>query len=148
MPSPAAAHRPTRPTHPAHPTRRTRRRITLVVGACAATAVLGLTGCSVDASSVDPETKTFAYDGERLNLTTNEVATKVIVADRKDIKVTRWFDSVTGTKRLKWQLDGDTLDIDAGCTGIAICDAKFEVEVPEGLAVRKDGKRLQQGAEK
>jgi hypothetical protein len=100
---------------------------------------MGLTGCDVDASSATPESETFVYDGDSLKLMTNEVATKVIRTNRDDIKVTRWFDSKAGSKRLVWELEGDTLEIDAGCSGLAICDAKFEVEIPEGLAVVKDG---------
>ncbi|GGZ26614.1 hypothetical protein GCM10010387_19930 [Streptomyces inusitatus] len=117
-----------------------KRPMTLVVVAAVA-ATLGLSGCSVDASKAEPESKTFAYDGKELKLKTNEVATKVVAVDREDIKVTRWFDAAVGSERLKWTLEGDTLDIDAGCSGIAICDAKFKVEIPQGIALIKDGKK-------
>ncbi|MEU5210310.1 hypothetical protein [Streptomyces sp. NPDC020742] len=110
-----------------------------LVAVVAAAAFLGLTGCTVDAATAKPESKTFAYAGRSLKLTTHEVATKVVAADRKDIKVTRWFDAAAGSEHLTWVLKGDTLDIDAGCSGIALCDAKFTVEVPRGIAVRKDG---------
>ncbi|MEU5837268.1 hypothetical protein ABZ820_26860 [Streptomyces diacarni] len=122
-----------------------KRPTTLVVAVMAGAATLGLTGCSVNASEAKPETKTFAYTGESLKLTTHEVATKVVATDRTDIKVTRWFDSAAGNKRLKWDLKGNTLDIDAGCSGIAICDAKFKVEVPKGIAVTKDGEKALSG---
>ncbi|MEW9520795.1 hypothetical protein [Streptomyces tubercidicus] len=118
-----------------------KRPLTLVATAAAAVvAALGLTGCSADASTAEPESKRFAYGGSSLKLTTHEVATELVAADRKDIKVTRWFDHAAGTERLTWSLKGDTLDIDAGCSGIAICDAKFTVEVPRGLAVVRDGR--------
>ncbi|MFH9227268.1 hypothetical protein [Streptomyces lydicus] len=122
-----------------------KRPATLVVAVAAVAAAFGLTGCSVDASKAKPEAKTFAYAGKSLKLTTHEVATKVVAADRKDIKVTRWFDSAAGSEHLKWTLKGDTLDIDAGCSGIAICDAKFKVEVPKGIAVTKDGEKTLSG---
>ncbi|MGP8300112.1 hypothetical protein [Streptomyces inhibens] len=118
-----------------------KRPATLVVAVAAVAATLGLSGCSVDASKAKPESKSFTYSGKSLKVTTHEVATKVVAADRKDIKVTRWFDSAAGTEHLKWTLKGDTLDIDAGCSGIAICDAKFKVEVPKGIAVTKDGEK-------
>ncbi|MGW1378010.1 hypothetical protein ACWD6P_27570 [Streptomyces sp. NPDC002446] len=122
-----------------------KRPAALVVAAAAVAAALGLTGCSVDASKAKPESKTFAYAGKALRLTTHEVATKVVAADRADIKVTRWFDAAAGSEHLTWVLKGDTLDIDAGCSGIAICDARFEVEVPKGVAVTKDGERIPSG---
>ncbi|WP_200263684.1 hypothetical protein [Streptomyces sp. HSG2] len=123
-------------------TTRSKRPATLALAAVLAT-TLGLTGCSVDASSATPETKAFPYTGKTLKLKTHEVATKVITADREDIKVTRWFDSKAGNTRLKWELKDDTLEIDAGCSGLAICDAKFEVEVPKGIAVTKDDVELE-----
>ena len=121
------------------------RPATLVVAAAAIAAAFGLTGCSVDASKVTPESKTFAYAGRSLNVTTHEVATKIVAADRRDIKVTRWFDSAAGTAHLTWDLKGNTLDIDAGCSGLALCDAKFRVEVPKGIAVSKDGRQALSG---
>ncbi|MEU7637122.1 MULTISPECIES: hypothetical protein [unclassified Streptomyces] len=124
---------------------RAKRPATFVAAAVAVVAAVGLTGCSVDASKVKPASKTFEYSGKSLNITTHEVATKIVAADRKDIKVTRWFDSAAGTEHLKWVLKGHTLDIDAGCSGIAICDAKFQVEVPKGITVSKDGEQTLSG---
>ncbi|MFF7230727.1 hypothetical protein [Streptomyces sioyaensis] len=115
------------------------RSVALVVAVAAA--ALGLTGCSVDASQQKPESKSFRYAGTTLKLTTHEVATDLVATDRTDIKVTRWFDAAAGSEHLTWTLKGDTLDIDAGCSGIAFCDAKFRVEVPWGIAVTKDGKK-------
>lgn len=129
--------------HPLRPNFATRTCLLLAVAASAAS--LGLTGCSADASAAEPETKTFSYEGERLMLETHEVATKVIAADREDIKVTRWFDYAAGIKTLTWELNGDTLELDAGCIGIAICDARFEVEVPRDLEVESDGQTLDLG---
>ncbi|MGW2020841.1 hypothetical protein [Streptomyces decoyicus] len=118
-----------------------KRPVILVVAATAVAAALGLTGCSVDATKATPESKSFPYTGTSLKLTTHEVATDLVATDRKDIKVTRWFDAAAGSERLTWTLKGDTLDIDAGCTGIALCDARFKVEVPKGIAVTRDGER-------
>ncbi|WP_166350970.1 hypothetical protein [Phytoactinopolyspora limicola] len=123
-------------------TTRSKQPATIAAVAALAT-TLSIVGCGVDASSADPESKTFSYSGDTLHLDTNEVATKVIVTDRDDIKVTRWFDSRAGNQRLVWELEGDALEIDAGCSGIAICDAKFEVEIPKGLTVVKDGVELE-----
>ncbi len=109
--------------------------------AAAAVAALGLTGRSVDATKATPESKSFPYTGTSLKLTTHEVATDLVATDRKDIKVTRWFDPAAGSERLTWTLQGDILDIDAGRTGIALCDARFKVELPKGTAVTRDGER-------
>ncbi|TSB18343.1 hypothetical protein OG422_17135 [Streptomyces sp. NBC_01525] len=117
----------------------------IATAAVTVTAALGLSGCSVDASKAKPTSKTFPYTGSALKLTTHEVATKVVATDRKDIKVTRWFDAAAGTEHLVWRLTGDTLDIDSGCNGIAFCDAKFKVEVPKGITVTKDGTKTLEG---
>ncbi|QHC25454.1 hypothetical protein [Streptomyces sp. GS7] len=125
---------------PSRPARHRTRRPTALVAALAAAAVLPATACSVDAAKATPVTKTFPYTGRTLKLTTHEVATRLIATDRHDVKVTRWFDAAAGTEHLTWVLKGDTLDIDAGCSGIALCDARFQVEVPRGIAVTKDGR--------
>ena len=103
---------------------------------------LGLAGCTTEASNAEPETKTFSYAGKTLFLETNGVATNVVVSDRDDIQVTRWFERTAGFEQLMWELKGDTLEIDAGCHGIAICDARFEVEVPHDLHVELNGRRV------
>lgn len=110
----------------------------LFVTVTASLASLGLVGCTTEASNANPETATFLYSGDTLILKTNEVATDVVATDREDIQVTRWFEHTAGFERLKWEIDGDTLEIDAGCHGIAICDARFEVEVPQDLHVERD----------
>ncbi|MFI2237561.1 hypothetical protein [Streptomyces chrestomyceticus] len=102
---------------------------------------LGLTGCSVDASTAAPESKVFPFHGKTLDVRTHEVATDLVAVDREDVKVTRWFDSAAGSEHLSWELKGGVLDIDAGCSGFAICDAKFKVEVPKGVAVLRDGRK-------
>ncbi|MFH8407932.1 hypothetical protein ACH4FX_24510 [Streptomyces sp. NPDC018019] len=102
-------------------------------------AALGMTGCSVDAKSAEPAVKTFPFTGRTLNVKTHEIPADLVATDRKDIRVTRWFDAKSGTQRLRWELKGDTLDLEAGCTGLAICDARFKVEVPRDVAVLRDG---------
>ncbi|MEV5593209.1 hypothetical protein [Streptomyces sp. NPDC052496] len=100
---------------------------------------LGLTGCSVNASEATPESKTFPFQGRTLKVKTHEIATDLVAVDRKDVKVTRWFDAAAGSAHLSWELKGDVLDIDAGCSGFALCDSRFRVEVPKGVTVLRDG---------
>ncbi|MFH8348631.1 hypothetical protein [Streptomyces sp. NPDC018045] len=114
---------------------------TRAVAALAAVAALGLTGCSVDASKATPESKTFPFQGRTLDVKTHEIATDLVAVDRKDVKVTRWFDAAAGSEHLSWELKGNVLDIDAGCSGFAICDSKFKVEVPKGVTVLRDGEK-------
>ncbi|WP_050514953.1 hypothetical protein [Streptomyces rimosus] len=122
----------------------------LAAAVAAPLAALVLTGCSVDAKSAAPAVKTFPFTGRTLNVKTHEIPADLVATDRKDIKVTRWFDAKSGTKTLRWELTGDTLDLQAGCTGLAICDARFKVEVPRGVAVLRDGAKteLDGGAKK
>ncbi|GAA3060599.1 MULTISPECIES: hypothetical protein [Actinomycetes] len=126
-----------------HPATRARGALLRTGGATAAAlALLTLSACTTDASEADPESKTFDYDGDALSIETHEVATHVVAADRDDILVTRWFAKTAGFEKLVWTLDGDTLEIDAGCHGIAVCDARFDVEVPHGIDVEVDGEPI------
>lgn len=102
---------------------------------------LGVAGCSVDASTAAPESKVFPFRGTTLDVRTHEVAADLVAVDREDVKVTRWFDAAAGSEHLSWELKGGVLDIDAGCSGFAICDAKFRVEVPKGVTVLRDGRK-------
>lgn len=114
-----------------------------ILTCCVATVLVGgLTACSVDAKSATPEEKTFAFGGETLDVKAHGIPTDLVAGDRKDVKVTRWFDTRAGSsKTLRWELKGDTLDLEAGCTGLALCDARFEVEVPRGVEVLRDGRK-------
>ncbi|MFI9331731.1 hypothetical protein ACIGZJ_29840 [Kitasatospora sp. NPDC052868] len=119
-----------------------RRRST--PAAALALAALGslaaVTGCA-SASDATPEERTFSYGGATLNVRSHEVSTDLVATDRQDIKVTRWFDArVLGSKETSWSLSGDNLDLQAGCTGIANCDARYRVEVPRNLTVLRDGR--------
>lgn len=112
--------------------------------AAALLAVGALSACSVDAKNAAPQHKTFPLPGETLDVQAHGTPTDLVAADRKDIKVTRWFDAKAGSKKeLRWRLDGHTLDLEAGCTGLALCDARFRVEVPRELAVLRDGRRTE-----
>lgn len=110
--------------------------------AVALLAALGvLTACSVDAHKATPQHKTFAFGGGTLDVRAHGTPTDLVAADRDDVEVTRWFDAKFGSKKtLRWRLDGDTLDLEAGCTGLALCDARFRVEVPRGVTVLRDGR--------
>jgi len=109
--------------------------------ALAVAAVLPLTGCA-DAAKAKPEERTFAFTGTALDVKAHGNPTDLIPADRTDVKVTRWFDTGAqlGSKQLSWTLEDGTLDLHAGCTGLADCEARFRVEVPRNVAVTRDGR--------
>ncbi|OKJ09113.1 hypothetical protein [Kitasatospora sp. CB01950] len=109
--------------------------------ALAVAALLPLTGCA-DASEAKPEEQTFAFSGTTLDVKAHGNPTDLIPADRTDVKVTRWFDTgaQVGGKKLSWTLDDGVLDLHAGCTGLADCEARFRVEVPRNVAVTRDGR--------
>ncbi|MFJ2955694.1 hypothetical protein OG896_29165 [Streptomyces sp. NBC_00669] len=114
-------------------------------GAPALAAVLlalgSLTACSVDAKNATPRSTAFAFGGDTLDVRAHGIPTDLVAADRKDVEVTRWFDAKAGSKKtLVWKLHGRTLDLDARCKGLALCDARFRVEVPRGLTVLRDGR--------
>ncbi|MGW6914612.1 hypothetical protein ACWGB8_12435 [Kitasatospora sp. NPDC054939] len=111
-----------------------------VLGSAVLVLAVAVSGCA-SVSKATPEEKTFSYAGPTLDVRAHEVATDLVAADRQDIKVTRWFDAKNiGKKEVSWTLDGNTLDLRAGCTGFANCDARFRVEVPRGLTVLRDGR--------
>ncbi|UNO43939.1 hypothetical protein KGS77_15110 [Streptomyces sp. MST-110588] len=110
-----------------------------MAGALVALVAVAATGCSVDAKNADPAVKTFAFSGRTLDVKTHEIPADLVAADRKDVKVTRWFEAKSGSEHLRWELKDGTLDLEAGCSGIAICDARFKVEVPRGVTVLRDG---------
>ncbi|MFF2043643.1 hypothetical protein ACFVVX_24815 [Kitasatospora sp. NPDC058170] len=123
----------------ASPARRSKTPATALALAALAS-LAAVTGCAT-ASDATPEEKTFGYGGTTLNVRSHEVSTDLVATDRQDIKVTRWFDArVVGRKETSWVLSDDTLDLQAGCVGIANCDARFRVEVPRNLTVLRDGR--------
>ncbi|WP_031064688.1 hypothetical protein [Streptomyces sp. NRRL WC-3742] len=109
--------------------------------ALALAALVPLTACA-KAGDATPEDRTFEFSGKSLNVKSHGIPTDLVPADRKDVKVTRWFDvgPKVGTTKELWQLEDGTLELRAGCNGLANCDAKFRVEVPRGVAVTRDGK--------
>ncbi|MFJ9696324.1 hypothetical protein [Kitasatospora sp. NPDC101183] len=105
-------------------------------------ALVPLTGCA-DAGDAKPEEKSFAFSGKTLDVKAHGNRTDLVPADREDVKVTRWFktgDLKVGDIRKVWELDNGTLELRAGCSGLADCDARFRVEVPRGVTVTRDGR--------
>ncbi|MEE1822524.1 hypothetical protein PUR61_10015 [Streptomyces sp. BE20] len=113
-----------------------------VLGAVTAVVLLAaVTGCA-RAEEAEPESTLFGYAGTTLDVVVaHHVPTDLVTADRQDIKVTRWFKAdVVGTSTTDWRLEGDTLHLEASCSGLADCDARFRVEVPPHVAVLRDGR--------
>jgi hypothetical protein len=130
-----SAHRQT----PAHSRRVTirRRGITFLA---AALALAGAAGCAT-ASKATPVTTTFPIAAPTLDVRTHDVATDLVASDRSDVKVTRWFATKLATGvRASWSLTGQTLELRAECSGFANCDARFQVEVPHGVKVLRNGR--------
>lgn len=120
------------------PGRRLLLRTLLVVVATAS--MVGLAGCA-SVGDAEPESTTFAFSGSTLDVRSHEIATDLVAADRNDVQVTRWFSTKRATGvELSWSLRDGVLDLEAGCSGFANCDAKFRVEVPRGVRVLRDGK--------
>lgn len=87
-----------------------------------------------------PESATFSLTGSTLDVRSHDTATDLVASDRRDVQVTRWFSSKAATGiRLGWSLRDGVLDLQAGCSGFANCDARFRVEVPQGVRVLRDG---------
>lgn len=108
------------------------------VAACAV--LLSLSACA-NAESAKPEEKVFPFSGTTLDVAAHDTPTDLVATDREDVKVTLWFD-VKGTNATSHSsLKNGRLDLKAGCSGLAFCDAKFRVEVPRGVKVLRDGRK-------
>ncbi|MEV6979123.1 hypothetical protein, partial [Kitasatospora sp. NPDC093806] len=105
------------------------------------TAPAAVAGCA-RAEDAEPESMVFGFTGGTLNVVSlHDVPTDLVATDRQDVKVTRWFEAnVIGRQRSGWTLEGDTLTLEASCSGYADCDARFRVEVPPHVTVLRDGK--------
>ncbi|MFE4395158.1 hypothetical protein DR950_23645 [Kitasatospora xanthocidica] len=107
-------------------------------------ALLSLAGCA-DAMDAAPEDRTFEFAAQRLNVVSHGAPADLVAVDRKDVKVTRWFETSgkVGSAKASWELKDGVLDLRAGCSGIANCDTKYRVEVPKGVAVLRDGRETE-----
>ncbi|MFB6888644.1 hypothetical protein ACFCX4_04925 [Kitasatospora sp. NPDC056327] len=117
-------------------------RIPAVGALFAATVLLAAVAGCARSGDAEPESTVFGFDGATLNVVArHHVPTDLVAADRQDVKVTRWFkaDGI-GRERAEWTLEGDTLTLEASCSGFANCDARFRVEVPPHVAVLRDGR--------
>ncbi|MCF3142467.1 hypothetical protein [Streptomyces platensis] len=117
-----------------------RGRTAAVLIAFTAGLLLTTTACA-DAKKADPQKKTFPFSGKKLNVRTNDNPTDLVAADIKDVRVTLWFHegASLGDSNITWELKGDTLDLDASCSGLADCDTKFRVQVPRDTTVLRNG---------
>ncbi|GGQ05815.1 hypothetical protein [Streptosporangium pseudovulgare] len=115
-------------------------RKTMTCALVAFVAAAALTGCA-EASNATPSQTTFPFSGRTLDVRAHETPTDLVAADRKDIKVTLWFDVKGTNPTSSWSLDGKTLELRAGCSGWADCSARFRVEVPHGVKVLRDGRK-------
>ncbi|MFV2171700.1 hypothetical protein ACFHW2_02405 [Actinomadura sp. LOL_016] len=116
------------------------RRTTPVSVFAAVVLAAGLSGgCVADADKADPVSRTFPLTGATLDVKAHDVPTDLVAADRRDVKVTRWFDDKSPWSDAWWRLEDGVLDMAASCSGIANCDARFRVEVPRGVRVLRDG---------
>ncbi len=123
------------------PTRaRTTRRRTTALTTLLAGLLLTTAACA-DAAKAEPREKAFPFRGDRLNVRTHDNPTDLVAADVEEVRVTLWFDDSAslGSSEITWELRGDTLDLNASCSGLANCDTKFRVEVPRDLTVLRDG---------
>ncbi len=117
--------------------RSTVRALTAVALAVAVTA--GAAGC-VDADDAEPEHRSFTLGKGEATLTVDvdDSPVELVAADRKDVRVTRWFAGYAygGSTGAKWSLEDGTLRLGPDCRGPSSCDIRHRVEVPHGVAVR------------
>ncbi|MFJ6697572.1 DUF4097 family beta strand repeat-containing protein [Streptomyces sp. NPDC091272] len=120
--------------------RTARRNRTLLATGGAVLVALVATGCGgADASDSPVEKKNFAFSGKALTIDADNSALDLVPADVKEIQVERQVDgwALLGSgPDPRWTLDGDTLTLKVGCTGISMdCEARHSVKVPRGVAV-------------
>ncbi|GAA2388172.1 DUF4097 family beta strand repeat-containing protein [Streptomyces glaucosporus] len=122
-------------------TRRSTVRALLAV-ALAVAVTAGAAGC-VDAGDAKPEHRGFTLGEGRETLTidVDDSPLELVAADRRDVRVTRWFAGLAygGSTGARWSLKDGTLSLGPNCKGPASCDIRHRVEVPHGVAVRVVG---------
>ncbi|MFC3997936.1 DUF4097 family beta strand repeat-containing protein [Nocardiopsis sediminis] len=114
--------------------------------AAAAGAVLALAtlaGCG-GAGDGAPEERTFGPAGERLTVSAESGDLDIRPADVDGIEVTRRFtgwSAIGARTEAGWDLTGDTLALTTDCAPLVLgrCDARYEVLVPQGVAVTVEG---------
>ncbi|WP_433342563.1 hypothetical protein [Streptomyces sp. CA-253872] len=119
----------------------TRGRTATALVALATGLTLTVSACA-DAKKAEPKRKTFEFSGEKLDVRAHGNPTDLVESDTENVRVTLWFDEgmSIGSSSTTWELKGDTLELDASCSGFADCDTKFRVEVPRHTTVLRDGR--------
>ncbi|TSI11274.1 DUF4097 family beta strand repeat-containing protein [Brevibacterium aurantiacum] len=99
-------------------------------------AALTLPACgSVD--NADPETASFAVAGDHLTIIKESSGNIELYPDDVDeVEVTRWFSGHPG--EASWDFAGDELTLATDCGFLSSCDVRYQVAVPQNLAVNLD----------
>ncbi|MBE1532781.1 DUF4097 family beta strand repeat-containing protein [Actinomadura algeriensis] len=118
-----------------------RRTLAAAGGVLALAAALG--GCGASAADAEPERRSFGPVPVRLTIDVTGGALDVRPAPVDQVRVTRRFDRwlvVGGDAGSTWRLRDGTLTLATDCnTIIGGCDVRYEVLVPERVAVAVQG---------
>ncbi|WP_238013819.1 DUF4097 family beta strand repeat-containing protein [Dactylosporangium sp. AC04546] len=124
-------------TRPNHPTR------TLLAAVAAALTLIAATGCGASADDAEPEKRNFGPVADRLTITKTNGDLDVRPADVDEVEVTRWFsgrDGIRGDAEATWELAGERLTLATKCGAIiGPCNVRYEVLVPDGVALTVEG---------
>ena len=120
---------PSEPTRPKADRRPTGGALT-VSGALLALAVA--IGCAPGGAFGEPEEKGFDDIPELLLVEVEDADLDLVASDTEQIRVTR---EETGSAGGDWDLEGDTLTLEAECGTLTDCEVRYEVALPADTAL-------------
>ncbi|WDZ93550.1 DUF4097 family beta strand repeat-containing protein [Nocardiopsis sp. HUAS JQ3] len=106
--------------------------------------VLTLVAGCTSLDGTEPEERTFGPVQDQVTILLNSGDLDVRPADVEALQVTRWFTEgigLGGRSETSWEFDGHDLVLDTDCAVIDLggCRVRYEVLVPEGVALTVEG---------
>ncbi|RFU87792.1 hypothetical protein DY218_05945 [Streptomyces triticagri] len=119
--------------------RTSRRTLFAVSGALLAGVTLA--GCGAGDGEEERAERSFALPQDRLTVDVDNGSVDIRTADVDRVEVTRWFTgrSIGGSAKADWTMKDGALTLRSKCGGISLsCEARYEIRVPRGSAVKLD----------
>ena len=100
-----------------------------------------VTGCTTEPlEEVKPHNAAFSFAGDTLDVRQHGIPTDLVVGVRDDVLVSYRVSAAGGKPRdPELSLAGGVLQLGDPCPPLVFCDARYRVEIPEGITVLRDG---------
>ena len=103
--------------------------------------IVTATGCTNEPlEDVDPVEQTLEFSGDTVDVRQQGMPVELASSDREDVSVSYRVSPVSGTpSQPVFEITDGVLELRDPCPPMVFCDVRFEVEVPEGVTVLRDG---------